>query len=144
MTILKSMAPSGVGEDEQLVAAVGDAILHAGLARRDQARRRVGIGKIDQTLLGRLVVAAGDDAEAAARALLDMREPAGVLFLVDQHVVGLRRAEAVPKDLQRAVVGVEPDVEEGVESAVQTTLPSVSSTTSGRSCAASASRGRGW
>ena len=60
----------GIGEDEQLVAAVGERILHAFLARRDQARRRFGIGEIDQPLLGGFVVAAGDDAEAAAGAFM--------------------------------------------------------------------------
>ena len=85
----------GIGEDEQFVAAIGERILHAFLARRDQPRRRVGIGEIDQPLLGGLVVAAGDHAEPAAGALMDMGEPAGILLLVDQHIVGLRRAEPV-------------------------------------------------
>ena len=61
----------GVGEDEQLVAAVGDRILHAFLARRDQPRRRVGIGEIDQPLLGGFVVAAGDHAKPSAGAFMD-------------------------------------------------------------------------
>ena len=59
----------GIGEDEQLIAAVGERILHAFLARRDQTRRRLGIGQIDQPLLRCLVIAAGDDAEAAAEEL---------------------------------------------------------------------------
>ncbi len=77
----------GIGEDEQFVAAVGDRILHAALAACDQARRRVGIGKIDQALLGGFVVAAGDHAKPAAGAFMDMREPAGILFLVNQDIV---------------------------------------------------------
>ena len=81
----------GVGEDEEFVAAVGDRILHAFLARRDEARRRFGIGQIDQALLGGFVVAAGDHAKAAAGALVQMGEPAGVLFFIDQDVVRLRR-----------------------------------------------------
>ncbi len=56
----------GIGEDEQFLAAIGDRILHALFAARDKARRRVGIGKIDQALLRRLVVASGDHAETAA------------------------------------------------------------------------------
>ena len=102
----------GVGEDEQFVAALGDRILHALLARRDQKRRRIGIAEIDQPMLRGFVVAAGNDAEAAAGALMDMGEPAGILLLVDQQVVGLRRAEAMAPDLHRAVVVVELDVEE--------------------------------
>ena len=104
----------GIGENEQLVAAVGDRILHAVFARRDQARRRVGIGEIDQPLLGGFVVAAGDHAEAAAGAFMDMGEPAGILFLIDQDIVRLRRAEPVTPDLHRAVVVVELDVEEAL------------------------------
>ena len=102
----------GIGENEQLIAAVVDRILHAFLARRDQARRRLGIGKIDQALLGGFVVAAGDHAEAAAGAFMQMGEPAGILFLVDQNIVRLLGAEAMPPDLHRTVVIVELDVEE--------------------------------
>ena len=103
----------GIGEDEQFVAAVGHRILHAGLARRDQARLCRVIGKIDQPLLRGFVVAAGDHAEPAAGAFLDMGEPAGILFLVDQDVVRLRRAEAMAPDLHRAMIVVELYVEEG-------------------------------
>jgi hypothetical protein len=66
----------GIGEDEQLLAAIGDAVAHARLARRDQARCCVRHREIDQPLLRRVVIAAGDDAEAAARAFLDVDEPA--------------------------------------------------------------------
>ena len=103
-----------IGENEQLVAAVGERILHAFLARRDQARRRVGVGEIDQPLLRGLVIAAGDDAEAAGRALMQMGEPAEILFLINQRVVGLLRAKPMPPHLHRAMVVVELDVEEAV------------------------------
>ena len=102
----------GVGEDEELVAAVGDRILHAFLARRDEARRRFGIGQIDQALLGGFVVAAGDHAEAAAGALMQMGEPAGILFFINQNVVRLPGPQAMAPDLHRAVIVVELDVEE--------------------------------
>ena len=104
----------GVGEDEQLVAAVGDRILHAFLARRDQPRRRFGMRQIDQPLLGGLMVAAGDHAEAPAGAFMQMGEPAGILFLIDQRVIGLFGAEPMPPDLHRPVVVVELDVEEAL------------------------------
>ena len=104
----------GIGEDEQLVAAVGERILHAALARRDQARRRLGMGKIDQPLLGGFVVAARDHAEAAAGAFVEMGEPAGILLFIDQHIVGLLGAEAMAPDLHRAMVVVELDVEEAL------------------------------
>ena len=104
----------GIGEDEQLVAAVGERILHAFLARRDQARRRLGIGEIDQPLLRGLVVAAGDHAKAAGRTLMQMGEPAGILLFINQRVVGLLGAQPMPPDLHRAMVVVELDVEEAV------------------------------
>ena len=103
----------GIGENEQLVAAIGDRILHAFLARRDQTRLRRGIGEIDQPLLRGFVVAAGDHAETPAGAFVDMGEPAGVLLLIDQQIVRLRRAEAMTPDLHRAMVVVELHVEEG-------------------------------
>ncbi len=62
----------GVGENEQFIAAVGDRILHALLARRDKARWRIGIAKIDQPLLRGFVVAAGDHAKTPAGAFVDM------------------------------------------------------------------------
>src|SRR5260370_40116331 len=95
---------AGVGADEQLLAAIVDAVAHTGLARRDQAWHRRGLRAVDQPLLRRLLVAAGDDAEAAAGALLDGGEPAGVLLLVDQHVIALLRAQAMPEAVPRPVV----------------------------------------
>jgi hypothetical protein len=43
-----------------------------------------------------------------------MREPAGILLLVNQRVIRLRRAEAMPPDLHRPMVVVEFYVEEGL------------------------------
>ena len=103
----------GIGEDEELVAAIGERILHALLARCDETRRRFGVGEIDQPLLGGFVVAAGDHAEAAAGALMQMGEPAGILLLIDQRVVGLLGAEPVPPHLHRPVIVVELHIEEG-------------------------------
>jgi hypothetical protein len=73
-----------------------------GAIRRGE--RRGVDAKIDQPLLRCFLVAAGDDAEAAAGAFLDGREPARIHFLIDQHVVALRRAEVMAKDVQRAVI----------------------------------------
>ena len=102
----------GIGENEQLVATVGDRILHAFLTRRDESRRRFGVFDVDQPLFRCLVIAAGDDAEAAGRALMQMGEPAGILFLIDQRVVGLLGAEFMAPHLHRTMVVVELDVEE--------------------------------
>ena len=101
-----------VGQDEEFVAAIVDAVAHAFFARRDQARRRLRIGEVEQPLLRRVMVAAADHAEAAAGTLADRGEPAAVLLLVDQDVVGLRGAEAMTEDLQRPMIVVLLDVEE--------------------------------
>ena len=85
----------GIGENEQLIAAIGDRILHAILARRDQAWWRVDIAEIDKLLLGSFMVAAGDHAIAAAGAFVDMGEPTRILLLIDQNVVRLRRAQPI-------------------------------------------------
>src|SRR6266446_3911625 len=102
----------GVGENEQRAAAIGERILHAGFAGRDQARWSVGIGEVDQPLLGGFMVAAGDYAKSAGRAFMDMGEPAGIALFINQNIVGLRRSQAMPPDLHRAVVVVEFYVEE--------------------------------
>ncbi len=72
------------------------------------------MGQVDQPLLRGLVIATGDDAEAAGRAFMQMGEPAGILFLVYQRIVALLGAEPMAPDLHRAMVVVELDVEEAV------------------------------
>src|SRR6266403_1525093 len=76
----------GVGENEQLAAAIGNRILHADFAGRDQARWRVGIGEVDQPLLGGFMVAAGNHAKSAGRAFMDMGEPAGIALFINQNI----------------------------------------------------------
>ncbi|MEY9406157.1 hypothetical protein ABH989_000623 [Bradyrhizobium ottawaense] len=60
------------------------------------------------------MVAASDDAEAAAGALVQMGEPAGILLFIDQRVVGLFGAEPMPPHLHRTMVVVELHVEEAL------------------------------
>src|ERR1700686_2866660 len=60
------------------------------------------------------MVAAVDSAETAGAALVHMREPAGILFLVYQNVVGLPGPQAMKPDLHRAVVVVELYIEEAL------------------------------
>src|SRR6185369_485854 len=64
----------GIGEYEKLLAAIGHRVLHALLAGRDESRGRSGVFKIDQALLGGLMVPTGDHAKSTARAFMDMRE----------------------------------------------------------------------
>src|SRR5205085_11479205 len=101
-----------IGQNEQLVAAVGERILHTALARSDQPWRRGRVGEINEALLRGFVVAARDDAETSAGTFMDMREPAGIVFLVNQNIIGLRHAQAVTPDLHGAMVIVELDVKE--------------------------------
>ncbi len=60
------------------------------------------------------MIAARDDAEAAAGAFMDVGEPAGILLLEDQPVVGLFGAELVQPDLHRTMIVVELHIEEGL------------------------------
>src|SRR5215470_9453560 len=69
------------------------------------------MGEVDQPLLRSLVIAAGNYAKAAAGAFVQMGEPAGILLLIDEGILSLFRAEAMPPDLHRAMVVVELDVE---------------------------------
>src|SRR4051795_11237420 len=91
-----------VGEDKELIAAVGDRVLHAVFPSRDQPRGAVGIGEVDQPLLGGFVVAAGNYAVTSAGAFMKMGEPAEILLLIDQGVLALRSAQSMPPDLHRA------------------------------------------
>ena len=65
VTILKSMASSALVRMNNSSPRSASEYLHALLARRDQARRRLGRAEIDQSLFRGLVIAAGDHAEAA-------------------------------------------------------------------------------
>jgi len=96
----------GIGENEQLVAAIGQRILHAIFALRDQARRRIGVFEIRAAFAPRFRGRRRRSRKTPAGTFMDMDEPAGVFFLVDQHIVRLRRAEAMAPDLQRPVVFV--------------------------------------
>ena len=141
--ILKSMAPSALVRMNSSSPRSATEYCTPSSRAAIKARFCVGLAEIDQPLLGGFVIAAGDHAEAAAGALMNMREPAGVRFLMHQHVLGLRCAEPVAIDLHRAVVVVELDVVERAASpCVHTTPPSVSSITSARSVPLSQSRTR--
>src|SRR5262245_66460669 len=58
------------------------------------------------------MVAAGDHAEAAGGAFMQMGEPAGILLFINKRVVALLGAEPVPPHLHRAMVVVELHIEE--------------------------------
>src|ERR1700704_1054711 len=84
VTILKSMAPSALVRMNNSLPR--SATEYCTPVRR-AATRRGGVGEIDQPLLGGFVVAAGDHAKTAAGTFMDMGEPAGILFLVNQNIV---------------------------------------------------------
>src|SRR6185437_3066143 len=52
--------------------------------------------------------------ETAAGAFMDMREPAGIVLLVNENIGGLRHAQAVTPNLHRAMVVVKLDVKEAL------------------------------
>jgi hypothetical protein len=58
------------------------------------------------------VVVRVDGDEAARLGLADAHVEADVLLFVDQHILGACRADAVAVDEQRALVGIEPHVED--------------------------------
>jgi len=95
----------GVGEDVEGAVALLDVVFAVGEAGRDQARGAA-VLRVDDPELGRLVVVRVDDDVAAAQGFVDADEEAGIGLLVDDFVVGLRRAHDVAADAERAVVVV--------------------------------------
>ncbi len=81
----------GIGEHVEMAVALFDVVLPLGHARRDQSRHIAAVA--DQIELGRLVVVNVDDDVAAAQRFAHTDEEAGVRFLIDDRIVGLRRAE---------------------------------------------------
>src|ERR1700680_3816072 len=55
-----------------------------------------------------------DHAEPAAGTFMQMGEPAGIGFFVNQHVVRLLRSQAMTPDLHRTMIVVEIDIEEAL------------------------------
>ena len=121
---LEVLGAVGIGQDEEDVAALRHVVFDAPVALRDQLRRRQRFARRDEPDLGRLVVVDIDEDEVVEPAAADAHEESGVGLFIDQAVVLGRRADAVIKELRRAVVGVEPRVEEafalGVEHAAAT------------------------
>jgi len=128
-TILKiGWASSGIGENEQLVAAgpASEILQRRPSRRRHQPRRCLIIGQVDQPLFRKSRgPAAGNDAEPGRWRFRGMWVKPGpaILFLVDQHVVGFC---PVPRrwapHLHRAMVVVEHSHRrKALESAVHTT-----------------------
>ena len=102
----------GIGGDDQALAMMLHGILVAMLARHDQARAAFGPIGVDQVDFARLVVVRVDDDELARLRLADADVKAAILLLVDECVVGGRRAHAVAVDVKRALVGIEAHVEQ--------------------------------
>ncbi len=100
--------------DEETIAVVLDGVFVPVLARLDdagRAERRVGVDEVGLARL--MVVSIDEDVLRRLRGAERDVEP-DVLLLVDENVVPNRCADHVPVDLQRAVVLVEPHVEEGL------------------------------
>src|SRR5262245_761803 len=101
-----------VGQDEERLVAVEDAVADAGLPRRHQTRRGIRQREVDQPAFGGFLVAGGDEAEPAAGAFLDASEPAGILLLVDEDVIAPGAAQPMAVDPERPVVLVDAHIEE--------------------------------
>ena len=99
----------GIGQDDQPSLMMIDRVIVLGLARRNEARGRQGIGGIDQADLGRLMIVHAEQKEAAILGRAETEEIARVGLLVDKGVAGLG-ADRVTQHAARAVLVVEPDV----------------------------------
>ena len=113
VTILKSMASSALVRMKS--SSPRSASEYCTPSSRAATRRggASGLARSISRCSRGLVIAAGDHAEAAAGALVQMGEPAGILLFVDQRVVGLLGAELMPPHLHRAMIVVELHIEEG-------------------------------
>ncbi len=105
------LGAAGIGQDDQPSVVMIDRIIVLGLARRDETWRRGGIGGVDQADLGRLVVVHAEQEEAAVLGRAEAEEIARIGLLVDEGVGGIG-ADRVTQHTARAVLVVEPDVEQ--------------------------------
>ena len=86
-----------------------DRVIVLGLARRNEARGRCGIGGIDQADLGRLMIVHAEQKEAAVLGRAEAEEIARVGLFMDDGVAGLG-ADRMPQHAARPMLVVEPDV----------------------------------
>ena len=105
------LGASGIGEDDEASLVVIDAVIMLAFAGRDEAGRGARIGRIDQADLGGFVVVDAEQKVAPILRCADAEEVAGVGLLVHE-TVGRIAADRVAQQTARAVLVVEPDIEE--------------------------------
>ena len=105
------LGASGIGEDDEASLVVFDAVIVLGLAGRDEAGRGARIGRIDEADLGGFVVVDAEQKVAAVLRRADAEEVAGV-GLVVHETVGRIATDRVAQQTARAVLVVEPNIEE--------------------------------
>ena len=88
-----------VGEDDEAVALVVDAVLVVGRPRLHDDRLGLGLARPDERRLARGLALAGQQHDLLAAAQLDAQEEPLVVLLEHEHVVGLRRAQPVAPHL---------------------------------------------
>ncbi len=109
---LEVLGIAGIGQDVEDAVGLVDFVLLGGAAGRDQPWRATGIVGRENVDLRRLMVVAVDDEEPVRLGLADAEEVGRVGILEHHHVLGRVGAHGMPEDLRRAVVGIEPDVEQ--------------------------------
>ena len=100
-----------IGEDDQPVAVMLDGIVVLGFARADETRRSRWILRVDQPDLGRLVIGGVEQQEAPALGLAQAEKVSWIRLLMDESILPVR-ADGMAQDLARAVLVVEPDIEQ--------------------------------
>jgi hypothetical protein len=100
---LEVLGAVGVGEDVEGAVAFLDVVFAVGEAGRDQARGAA-LPRVDDAELAGLVVVRVDNDVAAGERFIDADEEARIGLLVDDLVVGLRRAHDVAADAVGTVV----------------------------------------
>ncbi len=111
---LEILGAAVIGEDVEDVAALGQRIFDAFLARRHQLRLGGQVLGRQQPVFAGLVVVDVDIDDIVEQRAADAHEEAGIGFLIDQPVFRLRLAENVVEHLRWPVILVECRIEEAL------------------------------
>jgi hypothetical protein len=111
---LEVLRPAVVRQDHEVRAVVLDRVAHHRPVGRDQPRLGVRVEAVDEPDFRGLVVTGRDGHERLRGGHLNVHEPAGVGFLVDQFVLVGGLAEPVTHHARGAVVFVQLDVVEAL------------------------------
>ena len=110
---MKSLAPLPLVPDEEAVAVVNDVVLEIRGPRFNQRQFRVGVIGVQETPFRHIVAAGYDVDETPAVGFAGADEETGILFLIDEFIVGRVISQRVPVDAHRPVMFVKHRVVEG-------------------------------